>query len=101
MPRVTPEGAGGGPPLELDAAEMARAINRLKRAQGQIAGVVRMLEEGRDCVEVATQLSAVSTAVNRAGFTILTAGLRHCLIASGGRETADVLKVQRLFLSLS
>jgi DNA-binding FrmR family transcriptional regulator len=46
---------------------MAPVINRIKRAQGQLAGVLRMLEEGRECEDVVTQLAAVSRALDKAG----------------------------------
>lgn len=87
--------------IELAPKEMGKVVNRLKRAQGQLAGVVRMLEEGRDCEDVVTQLSAVSKALDRAGFAIIASGLRQCLIDSGGEETLDVQKLQKLFLSLA
>ena len=46
--------------MELNPEDMTPVIHRLKRAQGQLAAVTRMLEEGRDCKDVVTQLSAVS-----------------------------------------
>ena len=49
--------------MELDSTELAPIINRLKRAQGQLAGVTRMLEEGKDCKDIVTQLAAVSKAL--------------------------------------
>ncbi len=52
---------------------------RIKRAQGQLAGVLRLLEEGRDCEDVVTQLAAVSKALDRAGFAIVATGLQQCL----------------------
>ena len=54
--------------VELEVQTTAAAIRRLRRAEGQIAGVIRMLESGRDCKEIVTQLAAVSKAVDRAGF---------------------------------
>ena len=56
--------------MQLDSDAMKPVINRIKRAQGQLAGVVRMLEEGRECEEVVTQLAAASKALDRAGFTV-------------------------------
>ena len=73
-------------------------VNRLKRAQGQLAGVIRMLEEGRDCEDVVTQLAAVSKALDRAGFTLIAGGLRECL---RGDQELDTLKMEKLFLSLA
>jgi len=87
--------------VELDPTEMGKVVNRLKRAQGQLTGVIRMLEEGRDCEDVVTQLAAVSKALDRAGFAIIASGMKQCLIESDGKETLDVEKLQKLFLSLA
>jgi DNA-binding FrmR family transcriptional regulator len=90
-----------GAVMGLDPNEMVKVINRLKRAQGQLAGVLRMLEEGRDCEDIVTQLSAVTTALNRAGFAIIATGMRQCLIEADGVETLPVQKLEKLFLSLA
>lgn len=86
--------------MQLDADAMKPVINRIKRAQGQLAGVVRMLEEGRDCEEIVTQLAAVSKALDRAGFAIVASGLQQC-IAAEGADSLDVQKMEKLFLSLA
>jgi DNA-binding FrmR family transcriptional regulator len=88
--------------MELDRTEMTKVVNRLKRAQGQLAGVVRMLDEGRDCEEIVMQLSAVSRALDKAGFAIIASGMRQCLVESDGdTQTLDVQKLEKLFLSLA
>ena len=87
--------------MELDPTTMTPVINRLKRAQGQLAGVLRLLEEGRDCEDVVTQLAAVSKALDRAGFAIVASGLQQCLVAGGGIDGVDVKKLEKLFLSLA
>lgn len=87
--------------MELDPSEMGKVINRLKRAHGQLAGVLRMLEEGRDCEDIVMQLSAVSSALDKAGFAIIATGMRQCLMQSDGKETLDVQKLEKLFLSLA
>ena len=84
-----------------DAAELVKVVNRLKRAQGQLAGVIRMLEEGRSCEDVVTQLSAVSKAVDRAGFAVIVSGMKQCLTDPDAAGTLDVDKLQKLFLSLA
>ena len=61
---------------------MTPVINRIKRAQGQLGGVLSLLEEGRDCEDVVTQLAAVSKALDRAGFAIVATGLQPCLPAA-------------------
>lgn len=87
--------------MELDPNDMVKVINRLKRAQGQLAGVLKMLEEGRDCEDIVMQLSAVSKALDRAGFAIIATGMRQCLVQTDGKETLDVFKLEKLFLSLA
>ena len=76
-------------------------INRIKRAQGQLTGVLRLLEEGRDCEDVVTQLAAVSKALDRAGFAIVASGLQQCLTTGDGIDGVDIKKMEKLFLSLA
>ena len=87
--------------MELDPQAMTPVINRIKRAQGQLAGVLRMLEEGRECEDVVTQLAAVSRALDRAGFAIVASGLQQCLTEGNGIDHVDVKKMEKLFLSLA
>jgi len=77
-------------------------LNRLRRAQGQLAGVISMIEQGRDCKDVVTQLAAVSRALDRAGFKIVATGLREC-IAADGDESAPMTEaeLEKLFLALA
>jgi len=86
--------------MQLETEAMKPVVNRIKRAQGQLAGVVRMLEEGRECEDVVTQLAAVSKALDRAGFAIVATGLQQC-ITEGGTDSLDVKKMEKLFLSLA
>jgi DNA-binding FrmR family transcriptional regulator len=60
-----------------------------------------MIEEGRDCEDVVTQLAAVSRALDRAGFAIVATGLRQCLTTGDGLESVDAKKMEKLFLSLA
>ncbi|MCU6479562.1 MULTISPECIES: metal-sensitive transcriptional regulator [Arthrobacter] len=85
--------------MELDSTDLTPVINRLKRAQGQLAGVTRMLEEGRDCKDIVTQLAAVSKALDRAGFAIIASGLEQCLVR--GDSSMDTKDLEKLFLSLA
>ena len=63
--------------------------------------VLRLLEEGRECEDVVTQLAAVSKALDRAGFAIVASGLQQCLTAGDGIDSVDVKKMEKLFLSLA
>ena len=87
--------------METDSEMMASVIRRLKRAQGQIGGVIKMIEEGRDCADVVTQLAAASRALNRAGFKIIATGLEQCASDGNGTADADRAQLERLFLSLA
>ena len=85
--------------ITVDAADMAAVVKRLRRAQGQIGGVIRMIEEGRDCRDVLTQVAAVSRALDKAGFSIVANGMRTCV--SDPDRTTDVEDLERVFLSLA
>jgi DNA-binding FrmR family transcriptional regulator len=60
-----------------------------------------MLEGGRECEDVVTQLAAVSRAIDRAGFAIVATGLQQCLAAGDALDSVDVKKMEKLFLSLA
>lgn len=85
--------------MELDPTDMKPVINRLRRAQGQLEAVTRMIEEGRDCKSVVTQLAAVSRALDKAGFAIVATGLRQCLQQED--PSLDQAELEKLFLSLA
>ncbi|MEV0093844.1 metal-sensitive transcriptional regulator [Streptomyces sp. NPDC050738] len=86
-----------GNPAASDAV-----LKRLRRAQGQLAGVIAMIEAGRDCKDVVTQLAAVSRALDRAGFKIIASGMRDCMNAADGEQPALTEdELEKLFLSLA
>lgn len=85
--------------MELDAITTEEVIKRLKRAEGQLGGVIRMLSEGRDCEDVVMQLAAVSRAVDKAGFRLVAGGLRNCAVGNSDSETMD--KLEKLFITLA
>ncbi len=87
--------------MELNDVEIKPVMNRLKRARGQLDGILRMLDEGRDCEELVTQLAAVSKALDRAGFAIVASGLQQCLVNGDDMESSDVKMMEKLFLSLA
>ena len=87
--------------MEIDNDTMAAVVRRLRRAQGQIGGVISMIEEGRDCADVITQLAAASRALDRAGFKIIATGLQQCAASVDGTAEADRAMLEKLFLSLA
>ena len=80
----------------------AEVITRLRRAEGQIRGVQRLIEEGADCQQVVQQLTAAQAALHRAGLRLMAAGMKHCLAdpEQAEAEGMDVDRMEKLFMSL-
>jgi DNA-binding FrmR family transcriptional regulator len=89
--------------MAIDETCRKDVVNRLRRIQGQVAGIVTMIDEGRDCSDVMVQVAAVSRAIDRAGFKIISAELQACAAASqSGEEPAmSMEKIEKLFLTLA
>ena len=85
--------------MKIEPEELKKARDRPVRVQGQIGGIVKMLDEGRDCTELLNQLSAASTALTRAGFTIIATGMAQC----ANNESGDVERaaLEKAFMSLA
>jgi DNA-binding FrmR family transcriptional regulator len=86
-----------------DQDSVTAVLNRLRRAQGQLAGVIAMIEQGRDCKDVVTQLAAVSRALDRAGFKIVATGLRECITGQSATAAHPMseAELEKLFLALA
>lgn len=86
-----------------DPDATAAALNRLRRVHGQLGGVISMIEQGRDCRDVVTQLAAVSKALSRAGFKIVATGMRECITGAppDGATPMTVAELEKLFLGLA
>ena len=72
-------------------AEKDALIKRLHRIEGQVRGIEKMVEDERYCIEILTQISAVSTAVESVGLKLLEQHVNHCVagaLASGDAEAA-------------
>lgn len=104
-PRVTltKQRVRKGTTMVGDEDSLAAVLNRLRRAQGQLAGVISMIEQGRDCKDVVTQLAAVSRALDRAGFKIVATGLRECISgdSADGAKPMTEAELEKLFLALA
>ena len=89
--------------MELEPDIIDNLTKRLARIEGQVRAVSRMLEEGRDCRDVITQISAASTALEQVGFRLLSSGMQRCLEdpKRGAREGFTLDEVERLFLKLA
>ncbi|GAA5165343.1 metal-sensitive transcriptional regulator [Ornithinimicrobium tianjinense] len=82
-----------------DAESKRKIVNRLRRAQGQLAAVIEAVENDAHCRDSVQQLSAVSKALDRAGFLMISTALQECLADPSG--DADVAELEKLFLSLA
>lgn len=86
--------------MKIDPTVSSDVLTRLKRARGQLDGVIAMIEEGRSCTEVVTQLAAVSKALDRAGFKVVATGLKQCW-ESPDKAPMTQEELEKLFLSLA
>ena len=97
-------GEAGRLDASMPSEDVAALIRRLRRVEGQVGGLVRMLESGRDCAEVVTQLAAASRALDRVGFLLVASQLRQCVQrqADGdGSAESKAAALEKLFLTLA
>lgn len=89
--------------MELPDDVVIDVRKRLKRIEGQIRGIEKMLEDGRECRDIVTQLSAAKNALEQAGFRLISAGLTWCI--SNPDEATEggypVTEVERMFMKLT
>ena len=83
------------------AMNQKKVLNRLRRAQGQLSAVINAVEAGGSCKDVVTQLAAVSSALDRAGFTIVSSAMRDCIADPDNAESLTVDELEKLFLALA
>lgn len=101
--------------VEAMSDAQRRILNRLKRARGQLNAVIESVESGADCRTVVGQLSAVTGALDKAGFAIISTAMRDCVSAEPDAAASDsgtpdaepgsgpltVAELEKLFLSLA
>lgn len=81
-------------------------LNRLNRARGQLNGVISAVENGKSCRETITQLSAVSSAIDKAGFAIIASAMAYCVADETGKDDDDdtsltIAELEKIFLMLA
>lgn len=84
-----------------DPDAQRKIANRLRRARGQLDAVINAVESDAPCRDVVQQLSAVSKALDRAGFLIISTALRECLTEPDGDGTPKAEELEKLFLTLA
>jgi DNA-binding FrmR family transcriptional regulator len=85
----------------MDQAAKKQIITRLRRARGQIDGVIAMIESGRSCRDVVTQLAAASSALNKAGYKLIATSMQECLLDASPEAEMTAQELERLFITLA
>ena len=89
--------------MDLPEEITADLRKRLRRIAGQVQGIERMLDEGRECRDIVTQISAANRALEQTGFKLVSAGLTYCL-AHPEEAEADgypIGEVEKMFMRLA
>ena len=89
--------------MDLPEEVVADVRTRLRRVAGQVQGIERMLEEGRECRDIVTQLSAATSALEQAGFRLVAAGLTYCMEDPERAEAEGypLSEVEKMFMKLA
>lgn len=99
--KPAPDLSDDHPGLPVDL--VAEVTNRLRRAEGQLRGVQRLLADGADCAKILTQLAAANRAVEQAGFRLVAGGLSWCARYPDDAAAAgyDVAQLEKLFTRIA
>lgn len=81
--------------MQFPPETSADVIKRLRRLEGQIRGIQRMVDEGAECRDIVTQLAAAKGALDRVGFRLMSAAM------TSAEPDLDVGELEKLFLKLS
>ena len=98
---MSAENPAGTAAVTHDPDARRKVVNRLKRAHGQLAAVIAAVESDAHCRDVVQQLSAVTKALDRAGFLVISHALRQCMSDPDGISTESPEELEKLFLSLA
>lgn len=78
-------------PFDTTEAERRRIVNRLKRLEGQIRGLQSMVESGKDCEAVLTQIMAAKSALNQVGLHIIGHSMKTCLLDDEAKTRDELI----------
>ena len=88
-----------------DPAALRKILNRLRRASGQLNAVIAAVENGGSCRDVVTQLAAVTSALHKAGFAIVSTAMKDCIVDPDAAAEAEngltPEELEKLFLMLA
>ena len=83
-------------------AEKQAVVNRLKRIEGQVRGIQKMIEDDRYCVDILVQISAINAALKKVGYQVAERHMKHCVsdaVHSGEGEAAvdELIQIMKHF----
>jgi DNA-binding FrmR family transcriptional regulator len=70
--------------------EKRKIISRLKRIEGQVRGIQRLIENEAPCADILTQLSAATSAMKKTGVAIITTHMEECIRDAGGNQSPNL-----------
>ncbi|KGP91629.1 hypothetical protein N780_18520 [Pontibacillus chungwhensis BH030062] len=99
---MLPEDSGKKPVMPRTDEEKQKVLNRLKRIEGQVRGIQKMIEEDRYCVDVLVQISAINAALKKVGFSLMERHTNHCVAdaihkGDGDEAIQELIKVMEQF----
>lgn len=82
--------------------EKNKLLNRLKRIEGQVRGIQKMIEDDRYCIDILVQISAINAALKKVGFNLIERHTKHCVSSAiqsgnGDESIEELLKVMEQF----
>lgn len=84
-----------------DAEAKRKVLNRLRRAHGQLNAVIAAVDSDESCRDIVQQLAAVSKALDRAGFLVISSALKECMTDPSAEGELATGELEKLFLSLA
>ncbi|GGC81787.1 transcriptional regulator [Thalassobacillus devorans] len=102
MEQHLPENSGKQPVKPRTEEEKQKVLNRLKRIEGQVRGIQKMVEDDRYCVDILVQISAIDKALNQVGFSLMERHTKHCVshaikAGNGDESIEELMKVMKQF----
>ena len=85
--------------MQLDEQSKKAILPRLRRIEGQVSGIIRMIENDRECTDIVTQVAAASKALDKVGFKLLAANLARCIVDE--EHADDTAALEKLFMTLA
>lgn len=87
--------------MQFPVDVQADVLNRLRRLEGQIRGLQKMLSDGKDCRDVITQIAASKAALDRIAYRLVGAGMRYCITNPSDTDGMTADDLEALFLKVS